>query len=126
MFPSSLSAAPTTPRATTPPATDIDYATALFHPDLTVRKVILDGVGHQGCSDVGLYVQFGPQVPGVPTPALEMLDSMGREVTGQAGDPCQPAVLAHVELLGAWLEDVTASDHSFPRLGEVSARYASN
>ncbi len=110
---------------TTPPSTDIDFVTQHLHPELTVRQVILDGVGHQGCSDVGLYVEFGPQVPGVPAPALEMLDSMGSEVTGRAGDPWRPAVLAHVELLGAWLEDLTASDHAFPRLGEVSARYTS-
>ncbi len=108
---------------TTPPATDIEYATGLFGSHLPVRTVILDAVGHQGCSDVGLYVEFGPQVPNVPEIALQMLDAMGLEVTGRMGDPWQPAVLAHVELLGAWLADLAASDDHFPRLSDVSARY---
>ena len=114
---------------TTPPTTDIDYALAHFAEHLPVHSIVLDGVGHQGCSDVGLYVEFGPRVEGVPEVALELLDSMGADVTGRSGEPWQPAVRAHVELLGAWLADVAAAPTSpteFPRLREVSARYARN
>jgi pimeloyl-ACP methyl ester carboxylesterase len=114
--------------ATTPPSTDMDYAVRHFSPDLSVRCTVLENVGHQGCSDVGLYLEFASQIDGVPDAALAMLETMGAEVTGRAGEPWRPAVLAHVQLLGAWLSDLASAAtnvEDFTQLERVSAHFTS-
>ncbi len=97
----------------TPPATDADPAfAALVGHD--VRRVDIEAAGHQGCSDVGLYLELLEQVAGepglVPDVVHDFVHGMAAQVTGRAGDPWRPTVALHLRILGAWLDDVTGRD----------------
>lgn len=89
--------------ATTPVATNIDPLLALVDPSLTTA-LVLSGVGHQGCSDVGMYIEVAPTVAGVPDFVLDFMGTMGADTTGTAGEPWRPVTEAHIELVRTWLE----------------------
>lgn len=94
---------------TTPVSTNV--MPALEHlPSEFVTAVVLDGVGHQGCSDVGLYIETAPTLPGVPAFVLDFLRTMDADTTGVAGEPWRPVAAIHASLVAAWLSrpgDVT-------------------
>jgi len=95
--------------ATTPPETDADRAWA----KLTARpawRVDIERAGHQGCSDVGLYLELAPRVEGLPAVVHEYVTSMAADITGTAGDPWRDTVLLHVRILAAFLDGALALD----------------
>ena len=81
---------------TTTPVT-IDIEGALPHLTSPVTKVLLEGVGHQGCSDVGLYCEVAHTIEGIPPMVLDYLDTMSADVTGTPGDPWRPVLGSHVD-----------------------------
>jgi pimeloyl-ACP methyl ester carboxylesterase len=89
---------------TTPPETDADRAFEAL--GTNARRVDIDPAGHQGSSDVGLYLELAPQVEGLPEIVFEYLQSMAADVTGTAGDPWRPTLATHLKTLGDWLDDV--------------------
>jgi len=68
--------------------------------------VVFDDVGHQGCSDIGLYGELAPMVPDLPVEIVDIVQDMATSVTGQAGDPWRPAVLRNLHEVSAFLERV--------------------
>ncbi len=72
-----------------------------------VTVVVFEEVGHQGCSDIGLYGELAPTIPGLPEEIVALVQDMATSVTGQAGDPWRPAVLQHLQELTLFLERVT-------------------
>ena len=95
--------------ATTPVETNIDPVLPQLQKDKTTA-LLLSNVGHQGCSDVGMYIEVAPTVPGVPDFVLEFMGSMGDDTTGTAGDPWRPVTQAHIELVRTWLANVGDSE----------------
>ncbi len=93
----------------TPPVTDADpaFATLAGH---DVRRVDIRDAGHQGCSDVGLYLELIDQVDGVPDLVRDFVTGMATQVTGRAGAPWRPTVALHLRILGGWLDEVTGHD----------------
>jgi len=94
---------------TTPPETDADRAWA----KLAARpawRVDIERAGHQGCSDVGLYLELAPQVEGLPDFVHDYVTSMAADVTGTAGDPWRDTVALHVRILAAFLGASLAID----------------
>ena len=87
--------------ATTPVATNV--APVLPYLAAPVTALVLEGVGHQGCSDVALYIEVAPTIPGVPDFVVEFLNTMSADTTGTAGEPWRPVRDAHIELVSAWL-----------------------
>jgi predicted dienelactone hydrolase len=87
---------------TTPPETDADRAWAKLAANPACR-VDIERAGHQGCSDVGLYVDLAPHVEGLPDIAHDYVTSMAADVTGTAGDPWRDTVALHVRVLAAFL-----------------------
>ncbi len=94
---------------TCPPEVDTDRAWGVLV-DRDARRVDVEAAGHQACSDVGLYVELAPQVPGLPDFVTEVLESFAAQVTGRAGDPWRPTVALHLRLLGGWLDEVLGVD----------------
>jgi predicted dienelactone hydrolase len=88
--------------ASTPPATDADRAWAKLGAG-TAFRVDIERAGHQACSDVGLYLELAPQVPGLPDFVNDYLVSMAADVTGTPGDPWRDTVALHARILGAFL-----------------------
>jgi len=89
---------------TTPVASNV-HAPAKY---LTNAKIVIfDEVGHQGCSDIGLYGELAPTIPDLPQELVAMIQDMATSVTGRAGDPWRPVVQQHLEELGAFLELLT-------------------
>jgi pimeloyl-ACP methyl ester carboxylesterase len=77
---------------------DIDPPHAVAHMNGEVLTVeIFDHVGHQGCSDVGLYLERLPQYGDLPQLVVDYLTSMAADITGTAGDPWRPVVERHVD-----------------------------
>lgn len=99
---------------TTPPSTDADRAFAALRGDARSRFDI-DRAGHQACSDVGLYQELVSQVDGLPDIVSDYVRGLADQVTGRAGDPWRPTVGAHLEILGAWLDDVFDRDRTAAR-----------
>jgi dienelactone hydrolase len=93
----------------TPPVTDADPAFAAFARH-DVHRVDIRDAGHQGCSDVGLYLELIDEVAGVPDLVRDFVTGMAVQVTGQAGTPWRPTVTLHLRILGAWLDKVTDGD----------------
>ena len=93
----------------TPPATDADpaFATLVNH---VVHRVDIERAGHQGCSDVGLYLELIDQADGIPDLVRDFVESMAAQVTGRVGDPWRPTVGLHLRTLGTWLDEVTGRD----------------
>jgi predicted dienelactone hydrolase len=100
---------------TTPPATDADPAFAALA-GKTALRVDVENAGHQGCSDVGLYLELAPQVEGLPDIIGDYLQSLADQVTGRAGDPWRPNVGLHARILGAWLDEIFDRDADRARL----------
>lgn len=94
---------------TCPPEVDTDRAWGVLA-DRDARRVDVEAAGHQACSDVGLYVELEPQVPGLPDFVADVLASFAAQVTGRAGDPWRPTVALHLRLLGGWLDEVLGVD----------------
>lgn len=92
-----------------PPATDADRAWAKLGAEPAWR-VDIERAGHQGCSDVGLYLDLAPHVSGLPDFVKEYVESMAADVTGTAGDPWRETVALHVRILGAFLDGALARD----------------
>ena len=92
--------------ATTPVVTNV--APVLPHLSAPVTALVLEGVGHQGCSDVALYIEVAPTIPGVPDFVLEFLNTMSADTTGTPGEPWRPVRDTHIDLVSTWL----ASDRS--------------
>jgi predicted dienelactone hydrolase len=69
--------------------------------------IIFEEVGHQGCSDIGLYGELAPTIDDLPPEIVAIVQDMATSVTGQAGDPWRPAVLRHFQEISAFLEDLT-------------------
>ena len=91
--------------ATTP--VDSNIHPVLPHLDAqATTALLLANVGHQGCSDVGMYIEVAPTVPGVPDFVLEFMQTMGDDTTGTAGEPWRPVTEAHIELVTTWLANV--------------------
>jgi dienelactone hydrolase len=86
---------------TTPVATNV--LPALPHVTAPMTVIQLDGVGHQGCSDVGLYIETAPTIPDVPEFVVDFLNTMAADTTGTAGEPWRPVRDAHIELVSTWL-----------------------
>ncbi len=95
--------------ATTPPQTDADRAWALLGAHQAWR-VDIERAGHQGCSDVGLYLELAPHVAGLPDVVHEYVRSMAADVTGTAGDPWRDTVALHVRVLAAFLDGALGID----------------
>ena len=95
--------------ATTPPETDAERAWAKLGADPAWR-VDIEHAGHQGCSDVGLYLELAPQIAEIPEIVKGYVESMAADVTGTAGDPWRPTVALHVRILGAFLDGALAID----------------
>ena len=93
----------------TPPASDADPAFSTLA-EQVVRRVDLQHAGHQGCSDVGLYLELIGQVEGVPDLVRDFVHGMAAQVTGTIGDPWRPTVGLHLRILGTWLDEVTGRD----------------
>jgi hypothetical protein len=72
-----------------------------------VTAIIFEEVGHQGCSDIGLYGELAPTIADLPPEIVALVQDMAASVTGQGGDPWRPAVLRHFQELSAFLEDLT-------------------
>ena len=72
-----------------------------------VTAIIFEEVGHQGCSDIGLYGELAPTIAHLPPEIVALVQDMAASVTGQAGDPWRPAVLRHFQELSAFLENLT-------------------
>ncbi|MEI6701147.1 MAG: alpha/beta fold hydrolase, partial [Actinomycetota bacterium] len=87
---------------TTPVAIDIDEA--LPHLTSSVQTVVLNDVGHQGCSDVGLYCEVASTIDGIPEMVLQYLDTMAADVTGTAGDPWRPVLQLHLDHIEGFLK----------------------
>ena len=79
------------------PATHLDSVTA----------IVFEEVGHQGCSDIGLYGELAPTIADLPPEIVAIIQDMTTSVTGRAGDPWRPAVLRHFQELSAFLENLT-------------------
>ena len=94
---------------TTPPDTDADRAFAAFGRADALR-IDIEHAGHQACSDVGLYLEVAPKVPGLPDLVTAFLHSLADQVTGTAGDPWRPTVSLHLRILGAWLDEILDRD----------------
>jgi len=95
--------------ATTPVETNIHPVLPQLQKDKTTA-LLLSNVGHQGCSDVGMYIEVAPTVPGVPDFVLEFMSTMGDDTTGTAGDPWRPVTEAHIELVRTWLANIGDSE----------------
>ncbi len=95
--------------ATTPPGTDADRAWAKLGAQPAWR-VDVERAGHQGCSDVGLYLELAPRVDDVPDLVRAFVASMAADITGTAGDPWRPTVALHVRILGAFLDGALGID----------------
>jgi predicted dienelactone hydrolase len=95
--------------ATTPPATDADRAWAKLGAEPAWR-VDIERAGHQGCSDVGLYLELAPQVPDLPPIVGDYVASMAADVTGTPGEPWRETVALHVRVLGAFLDGALGID----------------
>ena len=95
--------------ATTPAETNIHPVLPQLKKDKTTA-LLLQNVGHQGCSDVGMYLEIAPTVPGVPDFVLEFMGTMGDDTTGTAGDPWRPVTQAHIELVQTWLANIGDSE----------------
>jgi len=95
--------------ATTPVETNIHPVLPQLQKDKTTA-LLLSNVGHQGCSDVGMYIEVAPTVPGVPDFVLEFMGTMGDDTTGTAGDPWRPVTEAHIELVRTWLANIGDSE----------------
>ena len=93
----------------TPVATDADPAWVTLA-DHVVHRVDLDHAGHQGCSDVGLYLELIDQVDDVPEVVRDFVQGMATQVTGRADEPWRPTVTLHLCVLAAWLDLVTGRD----------------
>ena len=109
--------------ATTPPATDADRAWAKLG-SADAWRVDVERAGHQGCSDVGLYVELAPHVEGLPDLVRAFIASMGADVTGTVGDPWRETVTQQVAVLGAFLTgalgvDVDGAAAEFAAVGEA-------
>lgn len=91
--------------ATTPIETNIHPVVPHLEAELTTT-LVLENVGHQGCSDVGMYIEVAPTVPGVPDFVLDFMGTMGDDTTGTAGEPWRPVTQAHIELVTSWLANV--------------------
>ncbi len=92
---------------TTPP--DVDIAAAERH----ARRVDtweFTNVGHQGCSDVGLYLELSAALPDLPAMVTDYLGTMAAQVTGRAGDPWRPTVARHVEVVHEWITHILTGD----------------
>ena len=89
--------------ATTPADVDPPHAAAHMSDEFLVVE-IFENIGHQGCSDVGLYLERLEQYSELPQLVVDYLTSMAPDITGTAGDPWRPAVERHVsrvaELIG--------------------------
>ncbi|HEU5302669.1 MAG TPA: hypothetical protein VFW06_10575 [Acidimicrobiia bacterium] len=98
----------------TPPVIDADPAfDALARQD--VHRVDIRDAGHQGCSDVGLYLELIDEVGGVPDLVRDFVTGMAAQVTGRAGTRWRPTVTLHLRILGAWLDEVTGGDRDRAR-----------
>jgi dienelactone hydrolase len=95
--------------ATTPPVTDADRAWATLG-SRPAWRVDIERAGHQGCSDVGLYLELAPHVRELPDVVDDYLTSMAADVTGTAGDPWRPTVALHVRILAAFLDGALGID----------------
>ncbi len=95
--------------ATTPPHTDADRAWAMLGAHQAWR-VDIERAGHQGCSDVGLYLELAPGVDGLADVVHEYVRSMAADVTGTAGDPWRDTVALHVRILAAFLDGALGLD----------------
>lgn len=95
--------------ATTPPRTDAERAWAMLGARQAWR-VDIERAGHQGCSDVGLYLELAPRVEGLPDVVHEYVRSMASDVTGTAGDPWRDTVALHVRILAAFLDGALGID----------------
>ena len=95
--------------ATTPVETNIHPVLPQLKKDKTTA-LLLQNVGHQGCSDVGMYIEVAPTVEGVPDFVLEFMGTMGDDTTGTAGDPWRPVIEAHIELVRTWLANIGNSE----------------
>lgn len=89
---------------TTPVATNVVPALEHLSPELTTT-LLLEGVGHQGCSDVGLYIETAPSIEGVPDFVVDFLGTMSADTTGTSGEPWRPVTAAHIEIVATWLEN---------------------
>jgi predicted dienelactone hydrolase len=87
---------------TTPVATNVAPALEHLSSSLTTA-VVLEGVGHQGCSDVGLYIETAPSIEGVPDFVVDFLGTMSADTTGTSGEPWRPVTAAHIEIVATWL-----------------------
>jgi predicted dienelactone hydrolase len=94
---------------TTPPVTDAERAWATLGPRCAWR-VDIERAGHQGCSDVGLYLELVPQVGELPEIVHDYVNSMAADITGTAGDPWRDTVALHVRVLGAFLDGALGID----------------
>ena len=95
--------------ATTPPDTDAERAWAVLGARPAWR-VDIERAGHQGCSDVGLYLELAPRVEGLPDLVHDYVKSMAADITGTAGDPWRDTVALHVRILAAFLDGALGID----------------
>ncbi len=95
---------------TTPPSVDI--AAALTRAANVVEAWEFPAIAHQGCSDVGLYLEVSHGLDDLPTMITDYLRSMARDVTGVDGDEWRPAVQLHVDAIECWIRAARGSDRA--------------
>jgi len=95
---------------TTPPSVDI--AAAISHAATVVEAWEFPAIAHQGCSDVGLYLEVSQGLADLPTMITDYLRSMARDVTGADDAEWRPAVQGHVDAIERWITSVRGSDRA--------------
>jgi hypothetical protein len=102
---------------TTPPQTDAERPWALLRGSPTWRLDV-EGAGHQAITDVALYAELAPQVPGLPAIVRDYLTATA-EGTAIVGSRSWREVLAvQVEATWAFLQIVLDLD---PEAGRAVA-----
>lgn len=79
----------------------VDVHPAVDHMVAPVTLHVLADVGHQGCSDLGLFVEVAPQLTDLPDVVGEFLSGMQEGVAGL--DQWRATLLTHVDLISQHL-----------------------
>jgi predicted dienelactone hydrolase len=89
--------------ATTPAETDADRPWKLLGGTPTWRFE-LAGAGHQAASDLGLYAELAADIPTLPAPIRQYLDSIAGDAVGPNLRPWRELVTEQVTIIWAFLE----------------------
>jgi predicted dienelactone hydrolase len=105
----------------TPASTDADRPWALLRGRPTWR-VDLAGAGHQAASDMGLYAELAPSLPGLPQLARDYMEASTADSVGSGLRPWRDLLATQVAVVWAFLQvtldlDIAAGIAAARRLG---------